>query len=383
MKLLPLAVTFGFLGGALGDAAPSPQGAARKVWEMTLSQHIKEPPALRGSVHHRVSAATFSTDEHHLAVSVGQHSVGRESLNHLVVLGVEDPSEGIRQFDYPGWPARTLAWSADGRRIAVPEVDVTIIRLGDGSTCRSHSEAQWQSEGMGGFLQGSLVVGGGYGMESHKYVAPNGHQTTISTYVTSKLLFYGADCKAERSVVIQGRIIAVDTSEAMGGLVVVTFEGGGGAVLDPNGKVIDSWDGGPPGPTRVRFLDGGAAVCVGGMLSHSEPPRCRRVGGPSLTARPKLKCGWPFDTAKRGTLVVAEDLKYSYNWFTEHEKRTPLKTVVYDYRTGRTIVSLPASVQKEHLVDVQWTVPFVHALSPSGRYLVEAGDDVVRLYEIR
>jgi hypothetical protein len=77
--------------------------------------------------------------------------------------------------------------------------------------------------------------------------------------------------------------------------------------------------------------------------------------------------GRPFAPASRGTWIAAADATTSYAAWSERCTRKLHRIVVYDYRTGEIVASLPPSFQEDVSSVNRATIPWAFDLSSSGR----------------
>jgi hypothetical protein len=88
-----------------------------------------------------------------------------------------------------------------------------------------------------------------------------------------------------------------------------------------------------------------------------------------------------FSTASGAPVLLALEYNYSYNPFTESERSSPRRWILWDIRMEQTIATLPAPVRQERTTYYSGSA-FAGAISPSGRYVVLGGDDSVFVYEL-
>ena len=75
-----------FVGIAMSSASAELHSKnIRKVWEINLSQYLKERPAMAKRGSHYVSSVRFSDDEGLIAVAAGEHSSGGEYWSHVAI----------------------------------------------------------------------------------------------------------------------------------------------------------------------------------------------------------------------------------------------------------------------------------------------------------
>ncbi len=365
-----------------------------KIWDTNLSSIVKETLPLLGQAGHEVVELLFSEDEELIVISMGSHFAEENTQqNHVLILRRDRPAEPPIQYDYLGDAAKRVVIAPDKQFLAIQQTLTTMVA----SSVRAESFQIKRSPGaeLGGFMDDRVVIGG-----------PDEWQSFHP--VRSRLWFYDTACNVIKSLPVIDEIFSVDTSRnperillAIHGedrvvdsktksVTVTAVRDSTLALAYPSMTLAGRSDGLVYGRIRLppaRFIDGGGAFCAPGRIDSSGAlPQCRKIGGGLLDKTPRLRSGRPISTATQGHLVAAADVGFSYNTFTEQGRRDYRGIVIYDYETGKQVARLPVSLQhvRTSSLDLKSgaTRPFVFALSPSGRYLVEGGENSLRLYEL-
>jgi hypothetical protein len=86
--------------------------------------------------------------------------------------------------------------------------------------------------------------------------------------------------------------------------------------------------------------------------------------------------------------LLALEYNYSYNPFSESERSSPRRWILWDIRKDQTIATLEAPIRQPKTIYYNGRAvpraisPFSGAVSPSGRHLVLGGDDRILVYEV-
>ena len=140
----------------------------------------------------------------------------------------------------------------------------------------------------------------------------------------------------------------------------------------------------------MRFADSGNAICEGTSIDGpaKEPLRCIDVDTGALIAEAAtINGGGAILTAERATRIVADDyqavrIPFSYEYGVRLKRR-----VVWDFRTGKELVSWGPGTQSYQILGpatppLPVRLPFCNAISPDGKFIAEGGKGTLRLYEI-
>jgi hypothetical protein len=140
-------------------------------------------------------------------------------------------------------------------------------------------------------------------------------------------------------------------------------------------------------PKQVRFAEGGRTFCAAaGTQNHTfVPVRCLDVDtGRVIAEAASVKRAWSIVAASESSRVVISQ----YRPEPENIPTTSVvdRRVVWDFRNGQQVAVWRPEFQKWRFPMGkirQWrSNPFVFAISPTGKYIAEGGNGVLRLFEI-
>jgi hypothetical protein len=379
-------IYYAILVAAFVDSQPYAEAESlHKVWELRLDPLIKESSSSSAKSPHTVSKIQFSPDEHQLAIVVGMHSVAKSFTSHLLVLKTDTPATVIRESeleqgilpgeeDYP-----VLLWSPDGDAVSVSGM---IILLRDGGACSFATWDVW----LGGYLDNHTQIGRLTG-------APVDRE-----HPKSRFLLFGNHCDRGDVWTVEDAWRIDDVSPHSGlALVRQSYLGHVGLFDPPRGatllvdflrrQVLRRWQADELLPHQVRFAEGGKTVCAagGGVKQYAVPIRCLNVDtGKVIAEAPSVKDALGIVTAADSSRVVISQ----YRPDSDDRPTTPVleRRIVWDFRTGQQIAAWRPEFQKwRYPIGTigHWRGnPFVFAISPTGRYIAEGGNGVLRLYEV-
>lgn len=354
-------------------------GSLVKLWEINLRESVKE---IRGS---KVLAPTvfslkFSPDGQYIGVTFEDYypegSLGARS--HLIVVPVRHSNGSIRQFEVGAgvedlghasrWPG--LHWTASGDAIVAGG---ELVRLTDrrppcsvtlGAVANSYVEE--------GRIARFLLLDKSCSSEENWKFA---NDWTINDVTIDRALL----CVSRPIHWGPQDIVAAETARVAGlsddVLIVEPF----------TGKTIQRW---PPSVISedVRFGDGGRVICVGRSVEARGrvPLRCWDVGtGHQIAQAPTINGGTPIAVAERSSRVVASDFRGIGVPFTDDFKEVLRRRVVWDFKSGRELVSWKPELQPYDVgldrVGREWSA---FAISADGEYIAEGGGGILRLYKI-
>jgi hypothetical protein len=335
--------------------------------EFDLSDYIHEARPILTPLKHGIFKVTFSPDETAVALTTSSHETNDGPLTHLLVLDIL----GHRSRFETGLPISTvnaLEWSIDGTLLLVQSlegswiVDVTnstSCHVGDGSSTGA------------GFISPEVFV-----------IAHNSPSTT-------GLRFYDIHCNRVGEATVPERARTIDTS---GTAKVIALSGEYGDVRllrGPDWKTYTTI----PDPRvglNVKIFGSGKGVCAGRDAGPDDATlRCWEIGGPvprALTSWPARKAGTELvSAAALAPLVVFLDQSYSYNRFSERQKITFKRWVVWDAQRGLILNQLPAKTQVKRFGGdrgFDYTVPYASTLSASGSLFAIGGAGTIEIYTL-
>jgi len=340
-------------------------GRLRKVWEVDLGKAIS---AKDGIAEFPVFALRFSPDGRKLAVIGDVYQTGKERKSRLLVMDVDHPSASVRQFEVgfgivEGEGGRGLqlnfGWSTSGAAIYAAG---RVIHLASGTTCELPHER-------------GVFIGDDVAISMWSGPPP--------VYSSTQVTFFNQDCEERAMWDVPENWRITDVSLDRGLLSVVRQATTNpprseSVIVDPLArKVLQRW---PYIAGGVwEFADSGKVVCQGGnLLQVRAAAGCRNVDtGNEIGGT--LKTNWvePIATAARATRIIFSDYRPWIIQFTDGLNATFKGRVVWDFETGKELVSWrPESETYTNVFKPteKITEPFRFAMSPDGQYIAEGGN---------
>ena len=343
-------------------------GEASLRSQFDLSDYIHEARPVLAPLNHAIFKVAFSPDETALALTTSSHETNDGPLTHLLVLDIL----GHRTRFETGLPISTvhaLEWSIDGTLLLVqsPEgswiVDVTkstSCHVGDGSSTGA------------GFVSPEVFV-----------IDHNSPRTT-------GLRFYDIRCNRVEEATVPERARTIDTSVTAKIMALSGDYGDVRLLRGPDWKTYTTIT--IPGVgLGVKIFDSGKGVCAGQDAGRDHATlRCWDVGG----AVPRPLTSWSaarnarvglVAAAAAASLVVFLDSERFYNRFTERERVTFKRWVVWDAQRGIIVNQLPAKTQVVRLggeLGIDFTMAYVSALSASGSLFAIGGAGTIEIYAL-
>ena len=375
--LLPCAVFFA------ADHSP------HAIMEINLKDHVKRVERFPALSRDMITEISFSPDESKIAVMMGLYPTEPESTRHvsdyasyLLVSPVSTSNKEVKQLApalnfYPQETDESrILWSPKGDFLVVRG---TILRIEDGRTCTINPEP-----GIGGPIDGFVDENHVIAFSLRLDYKVNGMR---SAGPLTKLYTIAMDCSVVGSWGVDQSWVLVDTSPNRG-LVALRSGAAGGKynevlVVEAATKtIIQRWPKNVMQGSLLRFAEDGKTLCAGVLVQreHSALGCWDVKTGELIAEHPKLDGGGPFWVASSGTRVVASDFRYVRGINEDFDGRRYKGRVLWDFRTGKDLFSwMP---DRQTVIDPfhkQREGPYAIAISPSGKYIAEAGDGVVRI----
>jgi WD40 repeat protein len=391
------AAIFGFLTAQLMLSAPPPKTAPfiapppKLLREIDLNQIIQERAGVLPS-NHSVRAVVFSPDENWIAVAVGQHR--REGKfkpgdirfeSHLLILPLQGSAGHPAQVD-PGilLGEGSLAWS--------PKSDALVVQgmlSGSAQLYNVRGSQLWKREHPGkqvllepwivGFIDPDHLLAHHVPTKG----GPDGFETldlqgqVVDTWTASKQ-WRGGSINSDR------HLLAVFSDFAQSKLLIIDY---------PSKKVMriqsdPTWlyrDGGRSALITAYFAQNGKTICtVGSAKSHDTHAQCWDLdSGQKIADFERFLGGRPAAASAHGSRIVL-----TQSWVLGNN-RTGRETfsggrVVWDFRSGAEVAAWAPAVQSldrdRNVRDIAQPAPV--AISPTGRYVAEGADGMLRIYEL-
>lgn len=288
---------------------------------------------------------------------------------HLIV--IEDDAQRVLDLSSPtGYASCSgqLFWSSDGRSLVTQTVHgVRSIELETGDSCQISSNYEKDDLIVLGFASDqSFAVAGGYD--------PG---ITRGLFRDTQVTLYGGRCAAGRSWIVKGRVYQGDTSSSTGRIALQRR-------LDP--LLFLNTRTGEQTEFRTRHLahfgDEGRVLCLSTNQGKHEvscfldaPNAVRRsTFGPMAMVVTSI--------AVRAPRLAVLESNYSYNPFTEVERSSPKRWIIWDVRSQDRIAALNALIQTGRPVFWATNMAYSSSLSPYGRQFMVAGDDRLLVYAV-
>lgn len=360
-------------------------GNHRQIWEFRLDPIIEEPTPSGPASPHTVNAIKFSPDEQQLAVAVGIHPIEGSYTSHLLILETKAPGPVKQQFELnrgvlPNNDVDAdLLWAPDGNTVAVSGA---IFSVRGGRACAFDTGEAW----LGGYLNSQTLVA---------RLTPT---HVDREHPNSHFVLFSSDCESQDTWNVDEAWLIQDVSPVHGLAVVKQANLGHVRLFDPprgatllvdfrRERVLRRWPADELLPNQVRFAESGKTLCAaaGSAGRYDVPVQCVDVETGNVIAQAaSVKRGWSIVTASESSRVVITQ----YRSEPDNKPTTSVldRRIVWDFRTGQQIAIWHPEFQKwrfpigafEH-----WrNNPFAVAISPTGRYIAEGGNGVLRLYEI-
>ncbi|MFN7919446.1 MAG: hypothetical protein U0Q16_05075 [Bryobacteraceae bacterium] len=350
---------------------------------------VVEPQGLAGQSTHSVQDVRFSPDSRLVAVALGLHRTKAGSrriadhLSHLLVIRVGNDPRPVAQFDAENGLARlgifdehSLLWAPDSSVLAFQSGAGRIADIDRRSICTLP-------------FGGGITLAGFFG--SNELLAKKASGVLPFTNKATRSEYFAAnrDCSTLGLQRMPGHWWIADVEARTKVLAVREFEEPG----DTKVVQYDSWQVLQPWPRsritgHLQFMDGGRILC-----ESSRAERERKFlrfwdvkSGELVTQHPTLNGGSPAFAAINGTRVLATDERYIASLDEEYDMRHVRNQEVWDFRTGKTVAKWKVRWQKleipipgpNNLRDA----PYAIDISPNGKLVAEAGDGVLRIYEL-
>jgi hypothetical protein len=152
-------------------------------------------------------------------------------------------------------------------------------------------------------------------------------------------------------------------------------------------SVLQDWRNG--GPLEAQyFAEAGKTVCSVGMNGrNAHPAQCFDIDtGKRIAEFRGFAGGAPASVSSHASRVVLSDIRLVRGVTEESDLDTDKNRVVWDYRTNKQVAEwVPATQANEYyspsgLRTIKRWSPC--AISPTGRYLAEGSNGILRIYEL-
>jgi hypothetical protein len=373
-----------FVGAAFVIGSPQP----KLIREINLNAIIHEPTSLLPS-NHSVLDLAFSPDEKWVALAVGRHRKpgplvpGEFGASHVVVVPFSDPqAKSIQLEPGVGAYAGILSWSPDSRMLIVrPDLN------GD--------QPELYALPSGGLIKESTKLGVvlGFVARDRLLAYPADDPNRLRVYARRQTVFDTFD--------IEGRFLeswiapdywAVFRTSPDRHLAIVgagwhvarlkTF------IFDYETKtVVRNWPEDRPDP--VFFAEDGRSVCAVGMYGRDAfPAQCWDVdSGSKIAEFHGFKGGVPAEVSSDGSRILLSHIRLFRGIDPEYDTHSFHNRVVWDFRADKEIASFVPMLQE---TEVPFSVPPRDkrtewgpcTISPTGKYLAEGSNGVLRIYEL-
>lgn len=372
--------------GAIGTALALPHShSLRLVWELNLNGRIKEQATVSGVSPHSVLDISFSPNEDYIAASVGIHSsspsprIGSQDyFSHVVVIPTNNPDVGFRQIDPGGLVLRGgLSWTPHSTRLNLNGEHRYLQINADGPESR-FQELGCRPPGLiAGYLGERIFLTLSLPRDSLRL--PGRAISTLSTFdLDCNLLdqwspnegWYITDIEPRRGLAAAFREIGKTREDFV-------FELG-------SKRILQHWQN---NFGDKFFAETGRSLCAITMYWRDNPgPVCWDIAtGEKIGDKPNINGGLPASVARYGSRILLSDVKVFRGITEEYDTHQFKRRVIWDFRTGKDVVSWVPETQSQeasHQAPKPDAALSAVALSPSGRYVAEGANGILRLYEV-
>jgi len=338
----------------------------RLLWDRDLRSFIREAPG--ASAHsHFIAHLEVSADEQWVLIDVAADSGGPY---HQLLMPV----------DLEAHPAEQYAYTPIARPFLSPHADLLVfqefgaIRVEDRRN-QSHCSVEVTTAHLNGILRSEffLLTQTGLDRRTRYEVYDRKCQLQDAWELPGGLL---ATVLSPES----GRVLVMQSPSPRPGLRTVTL-----LIEWPSWKMVEQF---PYGIGGDVVADDGRVVCVA-VAPDNMPVRCQEVGGGQLPQRVRIHGGYPLSVASAGTLAAGNDWFSLWKPFTEAGYWVYVRRqVLWDIRSGDIVAEWHPALQKQvHYpgagVGSPGRFPYLCALSRTGRFLFEAGDEKLSMSRTR
>jgi WD40 repeat protein len=337
---------------------------------MRLSEKLTEPAGWTAAKTHSIIALAFSPDGGRLAATVDAHYQARVHKTHLLIIDIQSPHGGFRQFDIETC-GQYLAWSPDGGALLVCG---HILRLDDGSSCDLLQTLSLQVA--------RTIFNSSFWLSADRTIRADRTITDLSCRPVETWAMPGSWYVAGTVPATGWMLLSQLADRAVNGRTVRLNDY---AIADRDSHALTS---GVLMPGA--YLDNHTILAQGARMLCSElvpaggyksALHCWNLpDGQVIPVASELRSYGIVQTSRSSPRVVAE--RWGYHFFgLMKEVPDMLNLSVVDLRSGRHIASLKPRPQRE-FYSPQGDRYFQYALSPNGDLLAEGGDGVLSLYRL-
>jgi hypothetical protein len=342
------------------------------VWTTQLSPLIKEPSGWMEGRHDTVAVA-FSTDGNRVAVTV-THDERAAFNTHLLIIDVQSPETNVREFDLVGTCGAYLSWNEKGDAILVCG---RLVRLEDGKNC---DVVDWSIPPLS--RQGARI--GAFWLDSLHVVRGSGQ-------------IFDLACKESGNWPVGAGWRIIATAEPQGWVVLAKVPNPVRHPGDPPLKIVCQYSiadrdshralsGWPSKKAQcgmaIVLAAGAETLCFSlgdGTITNAKL-HCLAVEGGKEILVPKRIRGYELVQAGVASARIVGD-RWIHERFVWESPPILQRRTIFDLRSGDQISSWKPRVQ--NTTNPLTTIPPYHcALSPSGEFVAESGDDSLELYRI-
>jgi hypothetical protein len=364
--------------------ASPPDSGLRSVWQINLSERIREANDLFGVSTHSITTIAFSPNEEYIAVGIGVHPSTanpkqgtQDYFSHLVLIRTKkDSGVDFQQFE-PGVLVgeKTLMWSPDSTTLLVNAGSMSVIIKTDG-TAHTFKELGCLPHGsIEGFVDSSHFLTLAFPPDALRH--PEKSFATLS--------MFDSDCRLLTQWSPKADWYLTDI-EPRGGLAAAYRRVGNTRedfVFDLNSKrMVQRWEN---DNGQKFFAESARSLCSIMTYWRGNPgPVCWDVAtGAKIADLPKVNGGLPASVSRYGSRILLSDFKVHLGVTEEDDMHEFKRRLIWDFRTGRELGSwVPStqSVELPHHPAKEHAVLSAFALSPTGRFVAEGADGVLLLY---
>ena len=354
--------------------------------EINLSALIRERDGLLASTD-SVRSLAFSPDERWIAVGVGRHYKPgtwqpMEFDSHVMIIPLKEGMGNVIRLDPDTRAARgSLVWA--------PESNLLAVDGQQGFKCYAiPGGAPWKDWRPDTRLSQFI----GFIDARHGLAYASVEDRLQATRAGAPLAVYTFD--------LTGQIVdvwnapsrsAVSAMDPDRHLMVVAMDAGSDAarpiLRHPSMAVVQDWSHDKSFGMPL-FAESGKTVCGGDLLARdSRYPSCWDVDtGKEIAEFKGFPAGWPASVSSHGSRIVLTHERMVRGTTEEYDMRANQGRVVWDFRAEKVVAGwVPATQATETGMKPpadKRTEFGPSVISPSGRYVAEGSNGILRIYEI-
>jgi hypothetical protein len=368
---------------ALQSAAPKP----KLVREINLNATVHESEGLQPSTH-SVQALVFSPDEKWVAAGVGIHrkpgpnQPGEWGVSHLMVVPVNGSAGQDLQIDSDVRVTELgLFWAPDSSTVLVDAKPPKWYSIPGGALWKQ-GEPDPRLDMVLGFVDAQHAVA--YASQEERLRAKR-EGAPIILYIfdlTGRIVdewrapprWWFAAVNSDRHLLA----VSKDIRQAEPICPIFSY---------PSKTVVQEWSQDHPAGVP-NFAEAGKTVCEFGGYGRGVPfPACWDIDtGKKIAEFKRFRGGGPASVSSHGTRIILTHIRNYRGITQEFDMHSYHDRIVWDFRTGKEIAEwVPMTQVTEtglRAPEDKRTEFGPSVISPSGRYIAEGSNGIIRIYEL-